>query len=551
MKLNSYKAIIESSSTLSAKLAEFARSVNIQRIANSAVWGHAIRILALGGFVFCTYIALRYIHQPLADVHAFRQTQTALTAYWMLQEGWSLAYQTPVAGYPWSIPFEFPIYQTLVAAITAISGMDLEVVGRFVSYLFLVACVWPAFAISSRLELPESVPWVFCALLWTSPLNVYWGRTFMIETAALFFSFACLPYAIDLIRRVGGLRSVLLFWAFSSAAVLQKATTGGPVLLFLFGAVLVACIRKKGMGIQAIRHTFYPAMVIFIPLVIGLAWAHYADIVKMANPFGTQLTSQALGQWNFGTLQQKLDLETWRLVVWQRSLVWNAGGLVGILLLLMPWLGGSENRRLAWLSTAALTLFVLPVLIFTNLHFVHEYYQVACVAFLLGALAIVIGGWLSNATGTIMLVPIVTLVIIVSNLAFFHKSYGIVSARTLDELDPRSVQAYKVGRYLRDHTYTGSGLVVFGQGYSSEIAFQAQRKTMAVPQWFKEYHQLWEHPQQYLGNVQLSAIVLCPPTDGFPTIEDLRERLAKEPGWQYVTSNGCHLLLSLASKGSG
>lgn len=515
----------------------------VNQIGNANIWTYALQLTAIGTFLFCTYIALNYVHQPLVDVHAFRQTQTALTSYWMLNEGWSLAYQTPVAGYPWSIPFEFPIYQTLVAAIVAITGFELEVIGRFVSYAFLLACAWPAFALSKRLVLPGTVPWVFCALLWTSPINVYWGRTFMIETAALFFTLACLPYALDLIRRDGGWRSGLWFVVFATAAVLQKSTTGGPVLLFLFMAVMFSQLTQRGLSLQPVRNALYPVAVICIPLVIGLAWAHYADLVKMANPFGSQLTSHALGQWNFGTVQQKLDPETWRLVVWERSLSWNAGGWLGVVLLLMPWLGGSEHRKFAWLSLAALTLFLLPVLIFTNLHFVHEYYQVACVAFLLGALAIVIGGWLHKATGMMLIVPVVTIAIVLSNLAVFGKSYGVVAARTLDEQDQHSVQAYKVGRYLRDHTRPGTGLVVFGQGYSSEIAFQARRKTMATPPWFKEIHQLWDQPQKYLGNVVLSAVVICPATDDFPTLGNLKDRLGNEPDWKHVSVYGCEVLL--------
>ncbi|OQW88114.1 MAG: hypothetical protein BWK72_10250 [Rhodoferax ferrireducens] len=522
----------------------------LQRIGNAPIWSHAVHLLAAAAFLFCTYIALRYIHQPLVDVHAFRQSQTALSTFWMLKEGWSLAYQTPVAGFTWAIPFEFPIYQTLVAAIVAVTGFELEAMGRFVSYTFLVACAWPVFLLSKRLGLPKSVPWVFCILLWTSPLNVYWGRTFMIETTALFFALACLPYALDLIRRVGGWRSELLFVAFATAAVLQKSTTGGPVLLFLFMAVVFVQLRKTGLSLQTVRDALYPVAVICVPLVIGLAWAHYADVVKMANPFGSQLTSKALSQWNFGTMQQKLDPETWRLVVWERSLSWNAGGWLGVVLVLLPWLGGSEHRKLAWLSLAALTLFLLPVLIFTNLHFVHEYYQVACVVFLLGALAIVIGGWLPKATGMTLIVPVATLAIALPNLAFFSKTYGVVTARTLDELDPRSVQSYKVGRFLRDHTQPGSGLVVFGQGYSSEIAYQAQRKTMAAPPWFKEYRQLWDQPQKYLGNVPLSAIVICPPTDDFPTIRDMNSRLQNELGWKNVSVNGCQVLLRVTDMDS-
>ena len=520
-------------------------NIMLQRIGNNAVWPLALRMITIGAFFFVSYITFRYIQQPLADTHAFRQTQTALTSYWMLKEGWELAYQTPVTGFPWSIPFEFPIYQAIVAVIVTFTGFEMGAVGRFVSYAFLVACAWPAFALSRRLDLPKSVPWVFCALSWTSPINVYWGRTFMIETAALFFSFACMPYAVDLIRRVGGWRSALMFVAFATAAVLQKSTTGGPVLLFLLAAAVFFYVRQSGLGFKALRQLLYPAVLIGIPLAAGWAWVHYADIIKDANPVGAQsLTSKALSTWNFGRMEQKLDTETWRLVVWERSLRWNAGGLLGLLLLLMPWFGGSEHRRLAWLSLAAVGLYLLPILIFTNLHIVHEYYQTACVAFLLAALSIVIGGWLKEVSGTMMIVPVMTVAIILSNIAFFNSSYGIVAARLLDELDPRSVQSYKVGRYLREHTRPDTGLVIFGQGWSSEIGFQAQRKSMTANPGFKEYEQVWKNPQAYLGGLELSAIVICPLTNQFPNMADLQERLAGEPAWVHETVQGCELLLS-------
>ena len=42
--------------------------------------------------------------QPILEWFGFRQAQTALTAYWFIREGFALAYQTPVLGYPWAIP---------------------------------------------------------------------------------------------------------------------------------------------------------------------------------------------------------------------------------------------------------------------------------------------------------------------------------------------------------------------------------------------------------------------------------------------------------------
>jgi len=76
--------------------------------------------------------------QPLLDLHSFRQTQTALTSYWFSSSGWRLDYWTPVAGAPWSIPFEFPVYQALVAFVSDMLGSPLDKTGRLVSYFFLL-----------------------------------------------------------------------------------------------------------------------------------------------------------------------------------------------------------------------------------------------------------------------------------------------------------------------------------------------------------------------------------------------------------------------------
>ncbi len=507
-----------------------------------------LSLLAIGAFLFAGYVALRYIHQPLVDIHSFRQTQTALTSLWILREGWSFAYQTPVAGFPWAIPFEFPLYQAIVAAMTALTGFDLEAMGRLVSLTFLLGCAWPAFVISARLALPKSVPWVFCALLWTSPLSVYWGRTFMIETTATFFTLACIPYAIDVIRRVGGWRSATLFGIFAVTAVLQKATTAGPVLLFFCMATVFIYWRQSGLTYVTLKRLVTPLVVLGIPLLVGLAWARYTDVIKLQNSFGRQLTSAALNAWNFGTLSQKLDWNTWRLVVWERSVSGNAGGVVGLLLLALPWVAGREHRRFAWLALAALGLFLLPILIFTNLHVVHDYYQVACVVFLIAALSIIVGGWLPGFLGRQWSAPVVTLVLMGLNVAVFNSSYGLVAARSLDQIGGQSAKAYKIGRYLEEQTPANSGLVIFGQDWSSELAFHAQRKSITVPPWFTEYQNLWKHPEKFLGPLPVGAIVVCPSPGGFPGPADVNERITAEPGWRLVRMDDCQILLATVVK---
>ncbi|HMS83264.1 MAG TPA: hypothetical protein PKD12_06410 [Nitrospira sp.] len=543
MRQGSYLREIEARITLGSIFTAFIKNDYIQKIGSPMVWTASLRSLAIAALVFSAFITFRYIQQPIVEPHAFRQAQTALTAYWILKEGWMLAYQTPVAGFPWSIPFEFPIYQMIVAAVSAVTSLDLVAVGRVVSFAFLVGCAWPVFAISRRLTLPDSVPWVFCAVMWTSPLSVFWGRTFMIETTAVFFTLACIPYAMDLIRRDGGWQSPALFVGFASLGILQKATTCGPVLLFLLLAAVAITVREKGVGCQALQQLALPIATMSIPLAIGAVWAHYTDTVKMENPLGAGLTSHALVQWNFGTLGQRLDFNTWRLVVWERLMGRNVGGIINSMVLILPWIVGGRHRRFAWLSFAAVALFLLPIGIFTNLHFIHDYYQVACVAFLSAAVSIVIGGWLVNISGKTLLVPAVTMMVMLANITEFNAIYGTGMARSLHESDPRSVKAHAIASYLREHTPADSGLVIFGQDWSSEVAFLSQRRTMTSPVWFLEYRNTWEHPGAYLGSLSLGAIVVCPSSGGFPNEADVDARVTRESGWRVERVSDCQILL--------
>src|SRR5262249_34319229 len=69
-------------------------------------------------------------HHTVLDSLAFRQAQTALTAYFMVGRTPCLAYETPVVGPPWSIPFELPVYQWIVAAVVTFCHTPMDETGR-------------------------------------------------------------------------------------------------------------------------------------------------------------------------------------------------------------------------------------------------------------------------------------------------------------------------------------------------------------------------------------------------------------------------------------
>jgi hypothetical protein len=77
-----------------------------------------ISVVSIFILAYSIGMAIKYSGQPILDWYTFRQTQTALTSYWMCHGGFKLAYETPVGGYPWALPLEFPLYQYLVAKLS-------------------------------------------------------------------------------------------------------------------------------------------------------------------------------------------------------------------------------------------------------------------------------------------------------------------------------------------------------------------------------------------------------------------------------------------------
>src|SRR3569833_806459 len=64
--------------------------------------------------------------QLLLEHHAFRQTQTAISAYWLMQGGDFFSYLTPLFGAPWTMPLEYPLFQELAAILCRLTGWPLD-----------------------------------------------------------------------------------------------------------------------------------------------------------------------------------------------------------------------------------------------------------------------------------------------------------------------------------------------------------------------------------------------------------------------------------------
>lgn len=494
----------------------------------------ALALLALGHAV---WFAIAYAAQLPLDRHPFRQSQTAVSVYWMLQQGFALAYETPVAGAPWSIPFEFPLYQYVVAQLVKWLPLDLPSAGRLLSFTFLLATCLPARDIARTLRLPRETAAAFAVLLLTSPVYLYWGRGFMIETAAVFFvACAAALYARYLTT---GLRpaGVALLVLAATAGLLQKITTAFPVLLVLgcVHAVLVVKDLRAGNAPVAVGRFVMGILIFVLPMCIGYGWTFFTDVIKAQNALGRLLTSAALSQWNWGTLAQRLSADLWQGVLWDRMLAGNLGGAAGLLLLAWSALGIPRGPcRTTFLLAAVMGL--LPLLLFTNLHIVHDYYQTANLVFLLFAAATGLA-WLLDAGGQLRRAgQLFLLLIAMANVLAFSKVYLPAAQEQFDATNSRDVE---IGTLLRRELPQQTPFLAFGNDWTSTLAYVAERKSFNVPHFFPQYADVLARPQDFLGGMQPGAVVVCPARNELTIGNLLASPVGREAEWAIGLVHGC------------
>ena len=100
--------------------------------------------------------------------------------------------------------------------------------------------------------------------------------------------------------------------------------------------------------------------------------ASHADAIKEASPATRWLTTSNLTDWNFGTLQQRLEGVNWVLVGDRiESLLVGRYFWAGLIIVAVIF----AQRREFWIGMAATV--VLPVAVFFNLFVVHDYYLIA------------------------------------------------------------------------------------------------------------------------------------------------------------------------------
>ena len=461
----------------------------------------ALILLLLLAILYNVYWFAAGIDNPLLDLFSFRQAQTAVSSYWLDTNGLSVIYETPVLGYPWTIPFEFPIYQWLGVLIARL-GLPLDVAGRTVAFSFHLAVLIPLTALLQGLRVSMRTIMIVCILFLVSPLYVFWGRTVMIEPSALFFAVSWLALLSSFIL-FGGFVRFLGAVLCGSLAALVKLTTF-PAFGLLGAALFVVASAKewKHESRFNLPRLFLVAAAGVLPVAIAAVWVAHTDEVRIQNFLGSRLTSRALISWNFGPLEMRLTGAVWRDAMFMRMLP-EVLGYCAVLSLVAfgAWL---DRRKYGALVFASIAGFLIALLIFTNLHLVHNYYQYANAIFVLVALGLVIGALAEN--GRPKLAAFILIAVVGGQVWYFFNNYAAFVTTDL-RVDP----TYKIAKLVRKHTARDEALLVFGLDWSSVVPYYSRRKSLAVPNFATDAQikRILARPGDFLGGLSLGAIVLC------------------------------------------
>ena len=410
----------------------------------------------------------------ILDRYEFRQVQTALSAFWVIQDGFRLDYLTPIFGPPWSIPMEFPIYQWSIAALVGLTQMPLEQAGRLLSVLFFVATLPAVYDLLALAGLSASRRLLALALILSAPVYLFYTRTVMIETTALCFS---LWFLCCLRRGLESLRISTLFFTclFALLAALTKITTFA--VYGIPAAVLtLAALRRANQGSGPTRWVELRrrALFAFLPAALSLGvatwWIAHGDGLKHSNPYAGFLASTELRHWNYGTLALRLEPSYWQRI-WETITqnVLSEGAMAAALV--CGTLATARARRVAlvcWLG------FLSGPLVFANLYHVHDYYYTANALLLTGAAGLLLASAWDNPRVNRGTRWVALAVMLILQYHAFDRSYHYYYWK---EAPPPP----DLAKIMRETIPVDGVVLISGANWDPVLTYYSQRRSLMIP----------------------------------------------------------------------
>jgi hypothetical protein len=328
---------------------------------------------ALLAVVAFTILALHGLTFTLGGFQGFRQSQTAIATKYIVEEGPMLRTRIPVLGPDWKVAFEFPTYQHLVAAFHLVSGLPLDVSGRLVSLLCLLAALPALWIILREWGLSPPLRWLLIAAYVSSPLTIFISRTFLIESCALMLTLWFIAGSMRYLRAPNR-SSLLLLLLTGLLAAVTKFTTfsiGFGFIVLWSGARYL--LHNSDRPAPPLRHTAVLCGAVASMILTAVAWKSFLDFHWERFPATTHF-AENIHSWNFGTIEQRFSGEFWGRFV-EHGI--NNVTFTPLLWLITIPLFALATYRWRVLALCAFAAWLSGPIVWANLFYVHNYYYYA------------------------------------------------------------------------------------------------------------------------------------------------------------------------------
>jgi hypothetical protein len=416
----------------------------------------------------------------LCDSHSSRQTLTAISTYYTIKDGFKINYITPVMGKPWTVPLEFPLYQWIVATVVIVFKIPLDQGGRLVSLVFFYLSLFPIYFLLARFVANKSHRFIFLCLILASPFFIFWSRTFLIESLALFLSLSFLCGVVDAGAKPRSL-AVFISCVAGTLAGLTKITTffiyylAGLIFYFFFQ------MRNDGWAIGSpdiSKKKLVPAIFLFgVPVVIASWYIHFADIQKSLNPVARCFTSSFSTWWYLGRISEKFTLVVWKQILeFSSSLVFYPSAMLILVCGFIYSLFFVFARKYRREALFCFILFSAGPLIFTNLYYRHIYYYYANGIFLLLSLGFLVISLLEDSKWKHFTKLVILPALLLTMYATYFVGYYPVQKKNHLYLQPL-VEA------IKSHTKESDIILIYGFDWHPEIPYYSQRRALMYHIW--------------------------------------------------------------------
>ncbi|HXW03718.1 MAG TPA: glycosyltransferase family 39 protein [Vicinamibacterales bacterium] len=326
-------------------------------------------------------IVLRFISisTPLLDAHGWRQIDTAAMARYFYEDSLNPLYpQVNWGGRHGYVESEFPLVPWIAALLYHLLGPE-DIWGRVTTVAFSVGLMFAVYLLVLEIR-GRAAARAAVLLVAASPGAVYYGRTFMPDTAMLFFAAAALLGFVRYLRTAS--RSALI-WASVSLALAVLVKLPGVLILAPIVAMIAQARGRAGLVDRRLW------LAVACAILVAAAWYVHAYFIFretgltfgiLAHPARTYPAVIAPGPWpdvfsKWSSIPLLTGSEFYRELLHRVvRLHLTPIGLAVALVGLLTWRGPWSALPAGWL--AAMAAFILAA---GEGNLAHDYYQLPLV----------------------------------------------------------------------------------------------------------------------------------------------------------------------------